>query len=155
MVSLWSQINSILLWWSESDVWSEGIRQLGAIVGQFRAALKRSFFFLDPDQFECFSHIRVKQSHHFPPVTLIQINTSVCSGVMQPASCRIGPPEEGDCRHKDDTVLQPPHCFLSPNRTNPEMNPNPVSRWSDLWKGSSKCLMVNKQHMNDPLCVSE
>lgn len=67
MVSLWSQINSILLWWSESDVWSEGIRQLGAIVGQFRAALKRSFFFLDPDQFECFSHIRVKQSHHFPP----------------------------------------------------------------------------------------
>lgn len=45
MVSLWSQINSILLWWSESDVWSEGIRQLGAIVGQFRAALKRSFFF--------------------------------------------------------------------------------------------------------------
>lgn len=90
-----------------------------------------------------------------PPVTLIQINTSVCSGVMQPASCRIGPPEEGDCRHKDDTVLQPPHCFLSPNRTNPEMNPNPVSRWSDLWKGSSKCLMVNKQHMNDPLCLSE
>lgn len=155
MVSLWSQINSILLWWSESDVWSEGIRQLGAIVGQFRAALKRSFFFSDPDQFECFSHIRVKQSHRFPPVTLIQINTSVCSGVMQPASCRIGPPEEGDCRHKDDTVLQPPHCFLSPNRTNPEMNPNPVSRWSDLWKGSSKCLMVNKQHMNDPLCVSE
>lgn len=117
MVSLWSQINSILLWWSESDVWSEGIRQLGAIVGQFRAALKRSFVF-------CFFSrsrpIRVLFPHSgetialLPPVNLIQINTSVCSGVMQPASCRIGPPEERDCRHKDDTVLQPLHCFLPP-----------------------------------------
>lgn len=42
---------------------------------------------------------------------------------------------------------------LSPNRTNPEMNPNPVSRWSDPWRGSKKCLMVNKQHTNDSGCV--
>lgn len=44
---------------------------------------------------------------------------------------------------------------LSPNRTNPEMNPNPVSRWSDPWKGSRKCLMVNKQHTNDSGCILE
>lgn len=37
--------------------------------------------------------------------------------------------------------------FLSShNRTNPEMNPNPVSHWSDLWTGSRGSLMVSKQN---------
>lgn len=62
-----------------------------------------------------------------------------------------------DCLHKNDIAIQLLHCCfffpLSPNRRNPEMNPNPVSCWLDPWKGSSKRLMVNKQYTGDSVCM--
>lgn len=54
-----------------------------------------------------------------------------------------------ECVHKDDIATQLIHCcffpsLCPPNRRNPEMNPNPVSLWSDPWKGSRRSSEVNK-----------
>lgn len=45
----------------------KGSGSWGLSSGSFGQRWRGVFFCLDPDQFECFSHIRVKQSHHFPP----------------------------------------------------------------------------------------
>lgn len=86
------------------------------------------------------------------------VSTSLCRGVVQFVCYVAGwAGKTRDCLHKDDIATQALHCPfffpLSPNRTNPEMNPNPVSRWLDPWKGSRKCLMVNKQYILMILCV--
>lgn len=83
------------------------------------------------------------------------VNTSLCHGVTQFVLLEDGP---GGPRTVYASMTLPHNCSivfcfffpLSPNRTNPEMHPNPVSRWLNPWEGSRKCLMVNP---NDSVCI--